>query len=1449
MTEIVGRNAAESSDRELEVSRSTRSPTQVADSNLCRKCSTSATEDNDKYELKWAEIERLRTYEQTRTSMFDQFNNVINGDSEQEEKEATEVTKLGALERHTFIEKLIKHIEHDNLRLLQKQRERIDRVNVNLPTIEVRYRNLHVEAECEVVQGKPLPTLWNSAKLMVSVLAKLPGLKPQEAKIRILKDVNGIIKPSRMTLLLGPPGCGKTTLLQALAGRLDKSLKVTGEVEYNGYKLNEFVPAKTSAYVSQYDLHTPEMTVRETLDFSARFQGVGSRAEIMKEVCRREKQAGIIPDHDIDTYMKAISAEGLQRSLQTDYILKIMGLDKCADTMVGDAMISGISGGEKKRLTTGEMLIGPRRALFMDEISTGLDSATTFQIISCLQQLAHVAEYTVVVSLLQPAPETYNLFDDIILMAEGKVVYNGPCSHVPTFFGECGFKCPERKGTADFLQEVLSKKDQEQYWVRQRGNYSYISVDQFAEMFKSHNIGQRLNEDLSKPYDKSQCHKDALSFSLYSLPKWEIFKACMARELLLMKRNSFVYISKATQIAIVAIITGTVFLRTQMGIDILHANYYLGSLFFSLLLLMVNGNPELPMTVSRLSVFYKQRDLYFYPAWAYAIPASMLKIPISLLESFVWTSLTYYLIGYSPEATRFFRQLLLLFLVHQLSVSMYRLVASYFQTMEASTFSASLCIVVLLLLGGFLLPHYSIPSWLTWGFWVSPLTYVEIALALNEFLAPRWQKISLARTTIGHQVLTARGLNYKGYFYWIAVGALFGFIILFNTGFTLALTFKRSPGVSRAIISREKLAQLQGEKNLDKPTDPMNKTKSESTRSSTEPKRTGKMVLPFIPFTVAFSDINYYVDTPKMRQQDYMEKRLQLLHNITGTFQPGILSALMGVSGAGKTTLLDVLAGRKTGGILEGEIRIGGYPKVQKTFTRISGYCEQFDIHSPQITVEESVAFSAWLRLPPEINSKTRNEFVNEVLEAIELDEIRDTLIGRPGVYGLSTEQRKRLTIAVELVSNPSIIFLDEPTSGLDARAAAIVMRAVKIVAETGRTVVCTIHQPSIDILEAFDELILMKKGGQLIYSGPLGRHSSKVIEYFEGISGVPRIKNNYNPATWMLEVTSPSIETQLRIDFAQIYRESSLYKVNKVLVKKLSTPPHNSKDISFPNHFPQNDWVQFKACLWKQCLSYWRSPSYNLVRMIFMIVSSTIFAVLFWKHGKRINNQQDLFNMLGLMYSATLFNGIKNCASVLPYIATERTVVYRENFAGMYSLWAYSFAQVAVEIPYVLIQVILFLVIVYPAIGYAWTAYKFLWFFYTMFCTLLYYTYLGMMLASLTPDIQMASILASACYQLQNIFSGFIVPSPQIPKWWIWFYYICPLSWVINGLFTSQYGDLQKEIMVLGETKSVASFLEDYFGFHHNRLGVVAVALLAFPLFFASLFAISIAKVNFQRR
>ncbi|KAJ4732360.1 Pleiotropic drug resistance protein 1 [Rhynchospora pubera] len=291
--------------------------------------------------------------------------------------------------------------------------------------------------------------------------------------------------------------------------------------------------------------------------------------------------------------------------------------------------------------------------------------------------------------------------------------------------------------------------------------------------------------------------------------------------------------------------------------------------------------------------------------------------------------------------------------------------------------------------------------------------------------------------------------------------------------------------------------------------------------------------------------------------------------------------------------------------------------------------------------------------------------FIEEVMELVELKPLRDSLVGLPGVNGLSTEQRKRLTIAVELVANPSIIFMDEPTSGLDARAAAIVMRTVRNTVNTGRTVVCTIHQPSIDIFEAFDELFLLKRGGEEIYVGPLGRNSSELIQYFEAVPGAPKIKDGYNPATWMLEVTTMAQEEALGVDFAQLYKNSELYRRNKALIKDVSVPPPGSTDLYFPTQYSQPFSTQCMACLWKQHLSYWRNPPYTAMRFFFTLIVALLLGSIFWQLGSKRFKQQDLLNSMGALYSATMLLGVQNSTSVMPVVSIERTVFYRERAAG----------------------------------------------------------------------------------------------------------------------------------------------------------------------------------------
>ncbi|XP_057852139.1 pleiotropic drug resistance protein 1-like [Cryptomeria japonica] len=221
--------------------------------------------------LKWAAIERLPTYDRIRTSLLKQ------SEGTDELLHQVDVRNMALGTRRKLIDRLVKAADQDNGPFLHKLRERFDRVGITLSEIEVRFENLNVEVDA-YIGSRALPTLLNhTVNMAESLLESLHLYKSSKKTMTILRDVSGIIKPGRMTLLLGPPGSGKTTLLLGLSGKLDSALRVRGEVTYNGHRMDEFVAQRTSAYVSQHDLHIGEMTVRETLDFSARCQGVGER--------------------------------------------------------------------------------------------------------------------------------------------------------------------------------------------------------------------------------------------------------------------------------------------------------------------------------------------------------------------------------------------------------------------------------------------------------------------------------------------------------------------------------------------------------------------------------------------------------------------------------------------------------------------------------------------------------------------------------------------------------------------------------------------------------------------------------------------------------------------------------------------------------------------------------------------------------------------------------------------------------------------------------------------------------------------------------------------------------------------------------------------------------------------------------------------------------------------
>lgn len=339
------------------------------------------------------------------------------------------------------------------------------------------------------------------------------------------------------------------------------------------------------------------------------------------------------------------------------------------------------------------------------------------------------------------------------------------------------------------------------------------------------------------------------------------------------------------------------------------------------------------------------------------------------------------------------------------------------------------------------------------------------------------------------------------------------------------------------------------------------------------------------PVTVAFQDLRYSVPDPQ-----HPKESLELLKGITGFALPGSITALMGSSGAGKTTLMDVIAGRKTGGKITGKILLNGYEASDLAIRRSTGYCEQMDVHSEAATFREALTFSSFLRQDSSVSDVKKYTSVDECIELLGLEGVADQII-----RGSSMEQMKRLTIGVELAAQPSVIFLDEPTSGLDARSAKLIMTGVRKVADSGRTVICTIHQPSSDVFALFDSLLLLKRGGETVFFGNLGESCRNLIDYFEGIPGVSPLPAGYNPATWMLKCIGAGVSNgAVTTDFVKVFNESSHKQLLDINISKegIAIPSQDLPEMVFGKKRAANLVTQMKFVVTRWIQLYLRTPS-----------------------------------------------------------------------------------------------------------------------------------------------------------------------------------------------------------------------------------------------------------------
>ena len=509
--------------------------------------------------------------------------------------------------------------------------------------------------------------------------------------------------------------------------------------------------------------------------------------------------------------------------------------------------------------------------------------------------------------------------------------------------------------------------------------------------------------------------------------------------------------------------------------------------------------------------------------------------------------------------------------------------------------------------------------------------------------------------------------------------------------------------------------------------------------------------------------------------------QLRLLNDIFGFVRPGQITALMGASGAGKTTLLDVLASRKNIGKISGDMLVDGIAPGT-AFQRGTSYAEQLDVHESTQTVREALRFSATLRQQYEVSQEDKYAYVEEVIALLEMEEIADAIIGTPE-SGLAVEQRKRVTIGVELAAKPELLlFLDEPTSGLDSQSAFNIVRFLKKLAAAGQAILCTIHQPNSALFENFDRLLLLQRGGDCVYFGDIGDDASVLIEYFRKNGAY--CPSDANPAEWMLDAIGAGQAARIGDrDWGDIWRASSELanvKEDIIRIKAERIQEVGSNRKTEEKEYATPLWHQIKTVGWRTQLSFWRSPNYGFTRFFnhFAIALITGLAYLHLD-----NSRSSLQYRVFICFQATVLPALI-LAQVEPKYDFSRMIFYRESAAKAYKQFAFALSMVLAELPYSVLCAVGFFLPLYYMPGFQSASDRAGYQFLIILITELFSVTLGQMVAALTPSSFISMQINPFLIITFALFCGVTIAKPQIPRFWrAWLYQLDPFTRLIGGM------------------------------------------------------------------
>ncbi|SPO07611.1 related to A.gambiae ATP-binding-cassette protein [Cephalotrichum gorgonifer] len=900
-----------------------------------------------------------------------------------------------------------------------------------------------------------------------SWLEKLRKTGPKESRKTLLHSISASLEAGTLTAIIGGSGSGKTTLLNTLAERMiSPRLAESGSTTFNGVA---GVQSTRHAYVMQQDVLLPSLTVRETLQYAAALR---------------------LPP----------STTAAQSARVVEEVILELGLKECADTRVGSTQHKGCSGGEKRRTSIGVQLLANPSVLFLDEPTTGLDATSAFQLVKTLKGLAAKGR-TIIMTIHQPRSEIWDRFDSLVVLARGGPVYSGPAKGCIPWFDGQGFKIPPFVNPAEFVIDIAA--------VDNRTPELEAETTSRVEGLK-----RAWNTESQLRYPSPSA--EAAARPRIRKPSDNSKHASFLRQLVVLTNRTFkvTYRDPMGMMAsifegiMMAIITGYIFYnlaRDDSGIRSREGALYTAAGLQGYLLLIFE--------VYRLTIDIPTFDREHSEGCSDVLPFMLSRrfarfftedIPVPFLYSVIF----YFMAGFDRDAEKFFIFFAITLLNHYVAMSCAMTCVATVRHFPGASMMANLIYTLQSMACGIFVQANSLPVYVRWMKWITYTFYAFGAYSGNEFEGgfydcpfPGGRDNPDCASYTGEYIMDSLGFpnNWVMRPIIILLGFASGLLLLSGV---LLYFLKVEMTIARARTSD---TDLSAGKEKMKPA------------SITEVR------------AIDVGLDNFALGLDKRAPWGKKLPRKTILNPVSATFQSGVLNVIMGPSGSGKTSLLNSMALRLhstlgTKYLPSGRLTFNSAVPSPSVVRSVCSYvCQDDDALLPSLTVRETLRFAAGLRLPSWMSKEEKAKRAEDVLLKMGLKDCADNLVGSELIKGISGGEKRRVSIAVQVLTDPRILLLDEPTSGLDAFTANSIMEVLQGLAAEGRTVILTIHQARSDLFKHFGNVLLLARGGHCVYTGK----AAEMLGYFRGHGyECPR---HANPADFVMDLISVDLREEGR--------------------------------------------------------------------------------------------------------------------------------------------------------------------------------------------------------------------------------------------------------------------------------------------------------------------------------